>query len=328
MKNLFVKTLIIAFICSLFTFSLDGQDLDSDNMVLFMKANILYETGRYDEAVRMYNRILSADEDYVNAYIMRGKTKYALAAYKGTKMDLMQYMERAGVNKEWLKVMADTEYKLNNLKAANNYIKTVIEMDPFDGELYYLAGMIALDDGRKNEACENFAIGSSLEHHKSTQMFNTTCYGYVVREKREVEPAGEVASSVDSLIFGGSSSIPPLERDRPDIEVINETPEDLTKAQEIKIDDKLNLVITNGLGVRLVESRPNIFLISSENGHVAIDICVDGEGKVVEAEFNRDRSTIYTSSMTSLAMRKAREFVFIASLKTSQCGTMIFNVKA
>ena len=77
--------------------------------------------------------------------------------------------------------MAETEYKMNNLKAAKNYIGTALELDPFDGELYYLSGSIALDDGRKNDACEHFAIGSSLNHAKCSQKFNSECYGYLIR---------------------------------------------------------------------------------------------------------------------------------------------------
>ena len=30
-----------------------AQDIENDNMVLFSKANVLFESGRYDEAVRM-----------------------------------------------------------------------------------------------------------------------------------------------------------------------------------------------------------------------------------------------------------------------------------
>lgn len=324
-----IKTVLLLCFFLLTTFMTYSQDIDNDNMVLFMKANVLYESGRYDEAVRMYNRILSADDNYVNAYLMRAKTKYALAAYKGTKMDIMQYIERAGVNKNVLIIMAETEYKLRNLAAAGNYVQSLIEMDPFEGEYYYMSGMIALDDNLKNEACEHFAVASSLGHEQSAQMFNISCSGYSVRKKKDiVEDEGEVASAVDSVVTAETLDIPPLERELPDIEVVNESPVDLTAVQEIRIDDKLNLVITNGLGERYVESKPNIFMISSETGHVTIDICINNEGRVVEAEFNRDRSSIALPSMTSLAIRKAREFIFMPSLKASQCGSMIFNIKA
>ena len=95
--------------------------------------------------------------------------------------------------------------------------------------------------------------------------------------------------------------------------------------QEIEIDEGLTLEITNGLGSRKVESQPNIFLLSGDSGVVVIDLCVNSSGKVTMAEFNTDKSTIFRSSLTSLALRKAREFVFMASLNPEQCGSMVYR---
>ncbi|MHA2504647.1 MAG: hypothetical protein ACXAE3_17470, partial [Candidatus Kariarchaeaceae archaeon] len=105
----------------------------------------------------------------------------------------------------------------------------------------------------------------------------------------------------------------------------NAPPVDLTSVQVIEIDEGLSLEMTNGLGDRKVEFQPNIFLLSADSGLVVIDLCVNSSGKVTSAEFNTERSTIFRSSLTSLALRKAREFVFMASLNLEQCGTMIYR---
>lgn len=332
LKSEIYKISLLALLCLLFMNSSTAQSIDEDNTVLYMKANVLYESGRYDEAVRMYNRILSDDSEFTNAYIMRAKTKYQLGAFKGTKKDIMVYIDKAGVNKEVIKLMADTEYRLNNLKAAKNYSKTAVELDPYDGDLYYQAGMIAMDDGRKNDACESYAIGSTLGHKKSSDKFSSECNGYVIKNNnsrpsnntREIPTTGEVAS-IDS-----TKSMEPTDMGRsvPEVKVVKENPIDYNALQEVKIDDKLSIAVGNGLGDRKIEDKPNIFILSTEDGIVAINICVDSEGKVISSEFDRTQSTLYRSSLTSLAIRKSKEFVFMPSLKGEQCGTMIYKIKA
>ena len=82
-----IKSLTITTLLTLFSLTSFGQNIEEENIVLFAKANLLYETARYDEAVRMYNRVLANDEDHTAAILMRAKTKYALGAYKGTQKD-------------------------------------------------------------------------------------------------------------------------------------------------------------------------------------------------------------------------------------------------
>ena len=326
-----MKYIIIALFTSLsFLPSAKAQVLQEENMVMLMKANVLYETGRYDEAVRMYNRILKEDNSSINAYVMRGKAKYKLGAYKGAKMDLLEYIGQAGVTKEVIRLMIDTEYRLNNLIAANNYVRTAIELDPYDGELYHQSGMIALDDGRKNDACESFAVGSSLDHGKSSQMFKSQCYGYVVKSintvnsqpENLVKDDSQVASMEDNRdIFQDENNVPEVIFEEPN-------PVDKTAIQEEVIDENLTILIAEGLGARSVEEKPNIFILSTEDGDVVIDVCVDADGKVVDATFNREESTLFRSSLTSLALRKTKEFIFIPSLRTEQCGKFVYKIKA
>ena len=69
-------------------------------------------------------------------------------------------------------------------------------------------------------------------------------------------------------------------------------------------------------------------MLSDQDGKVVIDLCVDSRGRVTEATFNRDLSNIYRSSLTSLALRKAKEFFFDLSSIDEQCGRLTFNIKA
>ena len=350
MKVTFLTLLSILFLSTTMSNTVCAQDLENDATVLFMKANVLYQASRYDEAVRMYNRILSEDDSFVNAYVMRARAKYDLGAYKGTKQDIMQYIDRAGVTKEVIKLMIDTEYRLNNMTAAKNYVRTAIELDRFDGDLHYQAGVIALEEGQRNNACESFSKGVSLDHAKATDMFNDKCYDYVEepprqRQRRDSEDV-ERDTNTDNRRQDRNTTeerrrVPIEEDDRdiftedepvladlPEEKTQIEDPVDLSSVQEHKVDDNLTLQISNGLGDRNLEHQPNIFILSTEDGEVVIDICVDASGKVVESTFNREASSIFRSSLTSLALRKSREFEFSNANRAEQCGRIVYKIKA
>jgi tetratricopeptide (TPR) repeat protein len=350
MKVHFLTFLTILFIATNLPNTVHAQDIENDATVLFMKANVLYQASRYDEAVRMYNRILNDDASFVNAYVMRARAKYDLGAYKGTKQDIMEYIERAGVTKEVIKLMIDTEYRLNNMTAAKNYLATAIELDRFDGDLHYQAGVIALEEGNRNNACESFSKGASLDHPKAKEMFESECYDYVEKapRRRPRRDTGDVDTQSDTNNRRGKNRDEerrrvPIEEDDRDIfteedePVITELPEekaqieepvDLTAVQEHKVDDNLTLQINNGLGDRNLEHLPNIFILSTEDGVVVIDVCVDASGKVIESTFNREESTIFRSSLTSLALRKSREFEFSNANRAEQCGKIVYRIKA
>lgn len=327
-----------------------GQGLEEDNMVLYMKANVLFESGRYDEAVRMYNRILNDDMNHTSAIFMRAKAKYELGAFKGTKNDVLLFIEKAGVTKDVIKLMAKTELDLSNLTAAGNYALTAIELDPYDDKMHLLSGDISMESGNRNDACESYAISANLGSQKAVQRMTKRCNGYQPRTiptTRDIDEASE-----DPVVVEEQSEESKEERKEGEIvtleEIVREaenstenntdpiptsTPsrnsmDDINASQEIVIDQKLNITIENGLGARKLDSKPSIFMLSDQDGRVVIDVCVGSDGKVTEASFNREESTIYRSSLTSLALRKAKEFVFERSSSIEDCGSMIYNIKS
>ncbi len=154
-----------------------GQSNSTEMNTILLEANEQYQSGRYDEAIRTYNKALKLDETHPDALFMRAQTKYELGAFKGTKMDAIKLIEANGVDKRLIKLMALTEIKLDNTTAADNYIQLAIELDPYDASLYYIAGGVALDKGDKNAACESFARGSILGYSRATRELNKMCGG-------------------------------------------------------------------------------------------------------------------------------------------------------
>ncbi len=314
-----------------------SQDWDDDITIQYMKANVLFNSGRFDEAVRMYNRILAQDEYHLMALLMRGKAKYELGAYKGTKNDALEFIEKGGINKDVIHLMARTEFRLENFQAANNYILTALELDIYDGELYYMAGEISLNVGNKNDACERFEKGALLGHARSAEKLSTICGGQVL-SRTQSRWQGQVVEEVSDKDKQETNSDEILSAERIEADTVTSAPvfsdeptmpePDRMASQDIPIDSKLVLQVTNGLGDRKVETTPNIFMLSTEDGHVVIDVCVNADGKVVSSSFNRGQSSILRSSLTSLAIRKSREFVFMPSLRSEQCGSIIYFVKS
>lgn len=103
-------------------------------------------------------------------------------------------------------------------------------------------------------------------------------------------------------------------------------PEVDMSVNEIFIDEDLTLEIKNGLGGRKILDQPNILILSDASGNVSVDICVNGNGKVTSAEFNKSESTISTQSLVSLAVRKSKEFWFKKSDSDNTCGTIVFKI--
>ena len=86
------------------------------------------------------------------------------------------------------------------------------------------------------------------------------------------------------------------------------------------------MIIGNGLGERKLDSNPDMFIISNEKGKVVIDVCVDGKGKVTSSQINKKLTTLFKTSLTSLALRKSKEFVFYPSFRDEQCGYLIYAI--
>ena len=345
----FYITIILLAISSA-TFS---QSLDEDSSILYMKANVLYDSGRYDESVRMYNRILGEDDKYAAAYLMRAKAKYQLGAYRGTKKDILQYIDVNGVNKEVIKLMSKTELHLENFEAAKNYVKTALELDPYDAEQYKIGGDIERALGSDNEACEMWYSASELGDSKSKALLEKNCGIYMRMKKEnrsrkqqpsqtsddrkqrdEMKEDAEIEDIMDDRDSENrDNNIDDKDNDDKDKDSDDRSQNrvdapDMDAMQEIEIDEELSIVIANGLGKRKIEKQPDIFMLADESGRVVIDICVDGRGKVKEAKLNKDQTTVYKAGLMSLALRKSKEFSFFPSFRTEQCGQFIFMISA
>jgi len=328
----------------------EAQSLIEDNNVIFIQANGLFNTDRYDEAVRLYNRILKDDPGFSRAIFMRGKAKFALGAFKGTKNDMLDYIDQRGVNQELIEILANAEQKLGNESSALSYYEVLHKLLPYEGKYFSSAAQIKYDSGDRNRACEYWIKAAKLgdpigakqaslkcaydntihlsskqrvqETEESKTSESTTSEEPGIDETIEVEEETRTVSDDEATISEEASN----NTDIIDVSVHPVPAVNLNATQKIEIDDELTIVLNSGLGDRNVDHHPNILMLSDKSGKVVIKMCVGGDGNVISAELDDDRTTIFRSSLSSLAIRKAKEFVFMPSLSNRQCGLLIYDI--
>lgn len=310
-----MKYLTFILIC-FFSVGMNAQSLDEELGFIYVKADYLLQTDRYEEAIQEFNKIVLKDPAFKDCLYKRATAKYALAAYKGVKKDLLQSFEVVGVTPESLLLFGEAQ-EAEGDEGAPNTLKTASYIYP---------------DHRKAGKYKDEEVVKEEEERKSTE--DTI--------KEEVKKIEDKISSIleDLLPDNGSNSDDPSDDaptqdtesgDDSESEVIVEKPQEKiyipdNSVNEIYVDEDLTLEIKNGLGNRKILDQPNILILSENSGNVAVDICVNKNGKVTSAEFNGGSSSINTQSLISLAVRKSKEFWFEKSDRRETCGTIVFII--
>jgi outer membrane biosynthesis protein TonB len=86
------------------------------------------------------------------------------------------------------------------------------------------------------------------------------------------------------------------------------------------------VAISRGLAGRHITGYPSFTDDFNENAKVAVDIHVDGNGNVIDADYQPRGSTTSDASMKAIALRKAKQVKFNGGGDES-VGTIIFNFK-
>ncbi|HEY4062203.1 MAG TPA: hypothetical protein VGM30_09900 [Puia sp.] len=86
------------------------------------------------------------------------------------------------------------------------------------------------------------------------------------------------------------------------------------------------VAISRGLAGRHITGTPSFTDDFNENAKVAIDVHVDANGNVVDADYQPRGSTTADASLKAIAIRKAKQVKFNAGGDES-VGTLVFNFK-
>ena len=154
MKTSMKCSLMMIVLC--FTSQINAQVLDEETGFIYVKAEYLYETGRYDEAITQYNAVIAKDPKYKDALIHRGIAKYAMAAYKGAKMDAIQSIDLKGINAEAAALLGRAFAQMNDANAAINSLTAAIALDQNNAKYHEWRAGIYENEGQILKACQDY----------------------------------------------------------------------------------------------------------------------------------------------------------------------------
>lgn len=86
-------------------------------------------------------------------------------------------------------------------------------------------------------------------------------------------------------------------------------------------------VVGEGLVSRSVVSAPAINENSQKTGKVAVDICINQDGKVLSANYTQKGSTTTDANLVKVAEKAAKKYTFTPSITTKQCGVIVIEFK-
>lgn len=149
------------------------------------------------------------------------------------------------------------------------------------------------------------------------------------QKKNDTETGDDTTTSEDSgstdTTATEDSSTDTMDEDIEDNSMI---PEEDDTENVIEIDEDLTLrIYGQGIGKRKILDRPSILILSDQSGTVAVEVCINENGKIDYAEYDRSKSSLTKNSLVSLAIRKSKEFWFEKSDYQKQCGYILFEIK-
>jgi len=310
-KARMMKNLMILLFVSFLTNSSIAQALDEELGFIYVKADYLLETNRYEESIVEFSKIIAKSPSFKDVLYKRAKAKYALAAYKGVKKDLLQSFEINGILPESLLLFGEAQEAMEEEGASNTMeIASILYPDNKKASKYK----------KEEPAVEEQTQKSNDEKVKEEVQKIEDRIASILKD---LLPSKESETNGDKNTADGSSNGEESSENEDEMKmdyIVDKS------VNEIYIDEDLTLEIRNGLGNRTVVDQPNILILSESSGDVAINVCVNKKGKVVSAEFNSKDSTINTQSLISLAVRKSNEFLFEKSSHSEVCGTIIFKI--
>ena len=157
--------------------SLFAQNLEDEVEFLYIKAKYLYDTDRHEDAVNSFNKVIQKDANHQDALVLRGASKFSLAAYQGAMKDFNKSIEERGVTKDVVGWIALTHYKMNNMDLALNTLETALLVDPKNRMLWNLQGDIAQDNNERLKACDSWEKAAALGDTKADRKLEQNCGG-------------------------------------------------------------------------------------------------------------------------------------------------------
>lgn len=155
-----------------------AQVLDEETGFIYVKAEYLYETGRYEEAINSFNQVIAKDPKYKDALLHRGAAKYSLAAYKGAKNDAMQSIELKGITSDAAALLGRATFAMGERQSGLNSLSAAIDINRSNASYYEWRAEMYEQTDQKLKACSDYEsamnLGSSMAETKARNLCGIT----------------------------------------------------------------------------------------------------------------------------------------------------------
>ncbi len=347
----YFKPMKTLFYITLFTFGsiswVSGQDLEEEIGFLYVKSEYLYKTGRFEEAVAEYSKVIQQNPNYKDALMYRGMASMEIGQTEQARQDALKSIEMNGIQAASAALLGRSFGVHRNYDAAVNSLTAAIALDNNNGDYYNWRAMYLEAAGKLTQACQDYTQAVAKGNQDALPKVRSLCGGKATQPGKidmggiSVDPNKNQTQNPNDIQEGEVVSEGQRETDDnntenneyiEDSEVHGHNPNVPTEDNTVnvfEIDDDLSIEISGQeLGLRKIAEIPSILILADENGKVTINICVNREGVVTSAEYNSALSTIAKKALVSLAIRKAKDFEFETGNYDSQCGIMVFKVKS
>lgn len=180
---------LLALALCLFSIALSkAQDLENEVEFKYIKAKYLLDTERYEDAIKAFTDLLEENKGYKDALLLRAQSKYAMAAYVGTKKDVLLHASRAGMNSQAITLLGKADYKLGNSEAAMNSLGLAVNVNEEDPQVSEFLGDLYEENDQMLKACEYWQISAKMGSSKAGVKARKSCGSYVsevVERKQE-----------------------------------------------------------------------------------------------------------------------------------------------
>jgi len=159
---------LLALALCLFSIALSkAQNLEEEIEFNYIKAKYLLDTERYEDAIKEFTKIVKDQQDYKDALLLRAQAKYAMAAYRGTKKDVLLFAGENGLNALGVTLLGKADYKMGNNDAALNSLSVAVKVNKEDAQVSEFLGNIYEENDQLLKACEYWRMSSKMGSSKA-----------------------------------------------------------------------------------------------------------------------------------------------------------------
>jgi len=208
---------LLALALCLFSIALaKAQNLDGEVEFNYIKAKYLLDTERYEDAITAFTKIISEEKEYKDALLLRAQAKYAMAAYQGTKKDVLLYVATQGLSGTAATLLGKADYKMGRTEAAINSLSIAIMFNKEDAQIPEFLGNLYEESDQLLKACEYWEKAAHMGSSKARIQAKKVCGSSFTEETPNEKPRDTRVDDAKTLEEERTDEIPEEVREMKD----------------------------------------------------------------------------------------------------------------